>query len=885
MTPNREETLFAAALELPAGERVAYLARECGADGALRARVAALLASYDATANPLVTQFQSSEAPVPGLNFAEDDRVGQMLGRYKLLEKLGEGGCGVVYVAEQTEPVRRRVALKVIKLGMDTKQVVARFEAERQALALMDHPNIAKVLDAGTTEAGRPFFVMELVRGIRITDYCDQTNLSTQERLNLFIKVCQAIQHAHQKGIIHRDIKPSNILVTLHDGVPVPKVIDFGIAKATEGRLTEATVYTQLNQFIGTPAYMSPEQAEMSGLDIDTRSDIYSLGVLLYELLIGRPPFDPKELMSLGLDAMRKTIRERDPARPSTKLATLATLEAEELTTTAKRRATETSKLVSQLKGDLDWIVMKCLEKDRTRRYETANGLASDITRHLTNEPVVARPPSARYKLQKAFRRNKLVYVAGTVVFVALMLGVMLSVWQAVRAQRAEQFARQRLEESEAISKFMTEVFQSPDPAKDGRTITVVETLGAAAKKLEKDLESQPERRAQLQAVLGQTYASLGLFAEATQMERRVHQFYLSTSGPTHTNTLNSALRLGAGLGAANPKQIPEGLELLQRAVAEYRRQYGSDHPATLKAMLKLSGGLREFGDRKEALDVGRDLLERQQRILGSEHPETIQNMSNVAAMLMLFGNTTEAVKLSAEALRLRRKLDGRPTPALCEAMWSHSFCLTQADQIAEASKLSEELLPMLREIMGPENSAVLSLMVNMTADYMTLNRLSDAQRMAQEAYDLGMRVQGPKSGIVINSLGNLSQVHARLGHGDEAVRLGEQVLATCRALNGPDGEMTLQALTELGRTCLMVNRIPEAIAYAETALKAGRPQLPAMANETTITMRLLIEIYEKTGDASRRAALTKELDRLTATLNSTSTTNQVPSKGTAAKQ
>jgi eukaryotic-like serine/threonine-protein kinase len=359
----------------------------------------------------------------------EDEAVGKTVGRYKILEKVGEGGCGVVYVAEQTEPVRRRVALKVIKLGMDTKQVIARFEAERQALAMMDHPNIAKVLDAGTTEIGRPFFVMELVRGIRITEYCDQANLTTKERLDLFIKVCQAIQHAHQKGIIHRDIKPSNILVMMHDGVPVPKVIDFGIAKATVGQtLTDKTLYTQLQQFIGTPAYMSPEQAEMSGLDIDTRSDIYSLGVLLYELLAGSTPFDANELMSRGIDAMRKTIREKEPVRPSTRLATL---KGEELTTTAKRRSADTSKLLHQLKGDLDWIVMKCLEKDRTRRYETASGLAADLKRHLENEPVVARPPSAAYRFQKAIRRNKLAYAAAAAVTAALLVGTAVSVWQA----------------------------------------------------------------------------------------------------------------------------------------------------------------------------------------------------------------------------------------------------------------------------------------------------------------------------------------------------------------------------------------------------------------------------------------------------------------------
>jgi WD40 repeat protein/tRNA A-37 threonylcarbamoyl transferase component Bud32 len=372
--------------------------------------------------------------------------VGQTVGRYKLLEKVGEGGCGVVYVAEQLEPVRRRVALKVIKLGMDTKAVVARFEAERQALAMMDHPNIAKVLDAGTTETGRPYFVMELVRGIRITDYCDQANLSARERLDLFIQVCHAIQHAHQKGIIHRDIKPSNILVTLHDGVPVPKVIDFGIAKATEGRLTDATVYTQLHQFIGTPAYMSPEQAEMSGLDIDTRSDIYSLGVLLYELLAGSTPFDPQELMAAGIDAMRKTIREKEPMRPSTRLATL---KVEDLTTAAKRRSCEAPKLIHLVKGDLDWIVMKCLEKDRMRRYETANGLAADLKRHLDNEPVVARPPSATYRLQKAFRRNKMAFSAGVAVVLALVAGLTLAAigWRQTRVERDKALHAQAGEE------------------------------------------------------------------------------------------------------------------------------------------------------------------------------------------------------------------------------------------------------------------------------------------------------------------------------------------------------------------------------------------------------------------------------------------------------
>jgi eukaryotic-like serine/threonine-protein kinase len=444
------EAIFNAALEFTGSERELYLARACGNDASLRQRVEKLLRALEEVGGflgdaegeavgPAVTPSGESHAtwlmPVT-------EEAGDRIGRYKLLERLGEGGCGVVYVAAQEEPVRRRVALKVIKLGMDTKSVLARFEAERQALALMDHPNIAKVFDAGTTETGRPYFVMELVRGLRITDYCDQNNLPTHKRLELFIHVCHAIQHAHQKGIIHRDIKPSNILVTLHDGVPVPKVIDFGIAKATEGRLTDATLYTQLHQFVGTPAYMSPEQAEMSGLDMDTRSDIYSLGVLLYELLTGRTPFDANELMSRGIDVMRQTIREREPLRPSTRVAVL---KGEERTTTAKRRSAEVPKLITLLKGDLDWIAMKCLEKDRARRYETANGLASDIERHLKSEPVLARPPSTVYRVQKFVRRNKLMVSAGAAVAAALVLGVTVSTWLAVR----ERQHRERAEASE----------------------------------------------------------------------------------------------------------------------------------------------------------------------------------------------------------------------------------------------------------------------------------------------------------------------------------------------------------------------------------------------------------------------------------------------------
>jgi eukaryotic-like serine/threonine-protein kinase len=457
LEPGREELLFEAALALPPAARADYLAQACGPDARLRQRVAALLQSLEGAGEflepPRTAALASPSERTVAVSAPTTENPGDLIGRYKIREKLGEGGCGAVYVAEQTEPVRRRVALKIIKLGMDTRSVIARFDAERQALAMMDHPNIAKVLDAGATATGRPYFVMELVRGIRITDYCDQNNLSTKERLGLFIQVCHAIQHAHQKGVIHRDIKPSNVLVTLHDGVPVPKVIDFGIAKSMEGRLSDLTVYTQLHQFIGTPAYISPEQAEMSGLDVDTRSDIYSLGVMLYELLTGRTPFDAQELADSGLDQMRRTLREQEPPRPSTRLSTML---AADLTTVAKRHRAEAPKLIHFIRGDLDWIVMKALEKDRTRRYETANALAVDVQRFLHNEPVEARPPSNLYRFQKLVRRHRTVFLAGGAVVLALALGLVVSVHLWLQAEKGWALEREMRQISQVANQLAT---------------------------------------------------------------------------------------------------------------------------------------------------------------------------------------------------------------------------------------------------------------------------------------------------------------------------------------------------------------------------------------------------------------------------------------------
>ena len=422
MTNSRVQQIFAEAAELSGAKRNQYLGDACSDDPAIRAEVESLLAAHEGAGKFMASPTSDFVEPVSPAETMTSlpEEPGSVIDQYKLLECIGEGGFGVVYMAQQSEPIRRRVALKIIKLGMDTKQVVARFEAERQALAMMDHPNIARVIDGGATENGRPYFVMELVRGDPITQYCDRERLTTQQRLELFQQVCHAVQHAHQKGIIHRDIKPSNVLVTVSDDKPLVKVIDFGIAKATNSELTEKTLFTEFRQLIGTPQYMSPEQAERSGVDVDTRTDVYSLGVLLYEMLTGSTPLDPKKLGSAAWHELQRIICEDEPTKPSTVVSS----DDIDLAAIAKSRSTEPSRLGGTLKGDLDWIVLKALEKDRSRRYATASQFAEDIGRYLCDEAVEATPPSAAYKLSKFARRNKGLLAAASSVLAVLLIGL-----------------------------------------------------------------------------------------------------------------------------------------------------------------------------------------------------------------------------------------------------------------------------------------------------------------------------------------------------------------------------------------------------------------------------------------------------------------------------
>ncbi len=546
---------FLEAMDRPAAERDAFVEEACGGDEPLRARVLALIHSLDG-AGEFLADPGGDAAPTRAATPPAEGPC-TIIGRYKLLQQIGEGGFGVVFMAEQQEPIRRRVALKIIKLGMDTRAVMARFEAERQALAMMDHPNIARVLDAGATETGRPYFVMELVAGDRITDYCDKHNLSISERLALFVQVCHAVQHAHQKGVIHRDLKPSNILVSVRDDRPHVKIIDFGIAKATAHRLTEKTLFTEHRALIGTPEYMSPEQAEGS-LDIDTRTDVYSLGVLLYELLTGAPPFDARQLRSAAYAEVQRIIREEEPARPSVRLSRPSA----ELEALAAHRRSEPGKLGGLVRGDLDWIAMKALEKDRARRYETANGLAMDVARHLAGDPVLAAPPSPRYRLRKFVRRHRGPVAAGGVIAAALVLGVAGTSIGLVQAERQGRIARERLgaavvaQQAEAQARqtaqdqaakltallgFLEQTMASVDPAGRGRTlgamlndeatpqpdtgsrVTMAEYLARAAAEADRAFPGQPLVEAAARRTIGKTMLGLGMPSEgAAQLQRAV---------------------------------------------------------------------------------------------------------------------------------------------------------------------------------------------------------------------------------------------------------------------------------------------------------------------------------------------------------------------------
>jgi serine/threonine protein kinase/Tfp pilus assembly protein PilF len=789
-SPKGEETIFAEALRLPLEERAVYLTEATSGNAELLQRVESLLGSYgagDFLEQAAVPELRPSLDPTVLIPLTE--KPGQTIGRYKLLEQIGEGGCGVVYVAEQTGAIRRRVAVKIIKLGMDTKSVIARFEAERQALALMDHPNIAKVFDAGATETGRPYFVMELVRGIKITEYCDEKKLSPQQRLELFIEVCQAIQHAHQKGIIHRDIKPSNILVTVNDGVPVPKVIDFGVAKATSGQqLTDKTIYTAFEQFIGTPAYMSPEQAVLTSLDNDTRSDIYALGVLLYELLTGKTPFDAKELLAIGLDEMRRAIREQEPQRPSTRLSTLA---QNELGTTAQRRGLDPPRLVSELRGDLDWIVMKALEKDRARRYETANGLVMDVQRHLNNEPVVACPPSRAYRFHKLVRRNKLAFSAASAVATALIIGLSTSTWMFFREREAkhEQERLRRRAETESaksreVAQFLKDALEGVGPSVAlGRDQTMLrEILEQTAERIGRDLVGQPEVQVELLNTIGFAYWELGQWDAAETMYRSSLELMKKLWGNEHPDVSQTLHNLAELLRRqARPK---EAAASEREALAINKKLFGEEHPAVAASLGNLAFVLEVEGKLEEAETLFRQALALNRKLLEKENPQLGVCLSRFGTVLNAQGKLTEAEAVYREAVAIQTKQVGKKSVGLApevELAWTLNYLsgvLEKQGKVSEADTTLGQAVAAISKVVSADHPDRVTLVGNWIRLNGRHGRLTKAEAICRDVLEERRKLHGDEHLAVAQALDNLANTLGRQGKHVEAESIFRDALA-----------------------------------------------------------------------------------------------------------
>jgi serine/threonine protein kinase/tetratricopeptide (TPR) repeat protein len=876
-----DEELFSKAIDLPSIDRPDFIRRQCGSDFARVDRVLALLKGYENN-----SQYLETPPALAGLcryvgagtNLPPDHTPGDRVGRYRLTARIGEGGFGVVYQAEQEEPVRRAVAIKVIRLGLDTREFIARFDGERQALAMMDHPNIARVFDAGATESGRPFLVMELVHGIPITTFCDERNLPLAARLELFTRVCSAIQHAHQKGVIHRDLKPSNILVALDGTEAVPKVIDFGISKAIRHRLTEDTLLTHGPLLMGTPAYTSPEQMELSGLDVDTRSDIYSLGVLLYELLTGRQPFDRRTLERASLEEMRRLVREVDGPRPSERVATLT---SEDRGIIAAQRGVEAAKLAGLLQSDLDWISMRCLEKDRTRRYETASDLALDIRRYLENQPVAARPPTHAYQLRKFVRRHRTGVTAGAAVALSVAGGLVTSSILLGRAQRAERMQtelRHRAEASAAeaqaeaaksarVTQFMVGSFSSVAPSVALGRDTPSLVLDQAAARLDRELHDQPAVATKVRDILGVLYRDLGHYAKAEPLLREavaarretkigseielaasLHNFgtvlYRLNRHRESEVILREALEIRRRiLGADHPDiattldrlSVPvadlghrEEYESLRReALAMRRRLFGNEHPEVAASLYSLGTVARIAGDFAQSEAFFREALEIRRKTLGGEHPETADALNSLGLVLQAQDKLTEAVPAYREALGIRRKVLGETHPDTCVAFFRLVGLLPANDQREEAIEISRNVLAAQRRIAGVEaietapTLFALGALIGCEGD-----RAGESAEILQTARQLLARARS--SGIQMNEEANYSLSYFagtlyRIGDPQNGLVIADEARRSMAATSGVGDADILGAAETFARCQLAIGKLSEATVELERTLDRAR--------------------------------------------------------------
>jgi serine/threonine protein kinase len=813
---DRVKELLHQAMQLAPEQRPRFLDDACSSDGALRDEVESLLSADEGVRSSFL------QSPPPG---ADSDGIGAVAAlesgqifsqRFQLVRKLGEGGMGQVWLAEQTSPVRRQVALKLIKAGMYDEALVQRFQAERQSLAIMDHPAIAKVFDAGTTPQGQPYFVMEFVPGLPITEYCDQKKLKIKDRLELFVQACEGVQHAHQKAIIHRDLKPANILVVEVDGKPVPRIIDFGLAKTTTSQVAGESLFTQLGHFVGTPGYMSPEQADPNLQDIDTRSDVYSLGVVLYVLLAGLQPFETRQRQKQPLDELLRKLREEEPPRPSTKVST----DRGSSGAAAEARGTEPRQLVSLLRGDLDWITMKALEKDRARRYGAPSELAADIRRHLNHEPVEARPASAVYRLRKYARRHR---VAVAVVAGLVLLLAAFSVLQALqlrRITRERDRATRERDRATRITDFMTGMFKVSDPSEArGNSVTAREILDKASNDMQKGLAQDPEVQSQMTQVMASTYTNLGLYPRAYELAKRALDTRLSLLGSDDPKTLESMAQLGWILNRQGKYVEAEKME--RRALDGERRILGPEDPLTIESMANLAFIVQGPGDFRQAEKLARETIDVATRRLGPDSAPVLRSMGTLGTALWNQGRYAEAEQEFRQLVDVERRVAGPGHPDTLKAMGNLALAIQSQGRLAEGEQMYREVLAAQQRVLGPDHPFTVLTMFNLAGVLFHEGRRADAEKLCRQVLTIQLRVLGPENPYTLMTQSNLADSLFEDGNVHEAEKLRRETLEAMVRTLGPEHPSTLQGQANLARTLISEGRYAEAEKNAREAFEA----------------------------------------------------------------